>query len=88
MEASEPKLVNPNVIQYGVNSFRLGDLQIEHLFSRLKTSGKQLGAINSKVPPHIAEIISWMPWSLSELTPIIFNMELTHLSLDSSILKL
>ena len=28
MEASEPKWVNPNDIQYGVNSLRLGGLHI------------------------------------------------------------
>ena len=28
MEAAEPKWVNPNDIQYGVNSFRLGCLQL------------------------------------------------------------
>ena len=28
MEASEPKCVNPDDIQYGVNSLRVGGLQI------------------------------------------------------------
>ena len=29
---------------------------------------------------------TWRPSSLSKLTPIIFNMELTHLGLEASIL--
>ena len=37
MEASEPKWVNPDDIKYGVNSIRLGHLQIYKQISVLKS---------------------------------------------------
>ena len=37
MEASEPKRANPNDIQYGVNSLRLGGLNILTLIKRKNT---------------------------------------------------
>ena len=36
MEASEPKSVNPNDIQYGLNSLRLGGLHIVYVMVTTK----------------------------------------------------
>ena len=41
MEASEPKWVNSNDIQYGVNSHRLGDLQM-NINKWVKQNGKKI----------------------------------------------
>ena len=51
MEASEPKRVNSNYILYGVNSHRLGDLNIKIMFHLLeaKTLFEKLSENNEKI---------------------------------------
>ena len=50
MEASEPKWVNPNNIQYGVNSLRLGGL---HILPMKCTSTTKLYHLKSDIPKTI-----------------------------------
>ena len=71
MGASEPKWVSPNAIQYGVNSLRLGSL---HIQDRVNFYSKKIRNI----------LMNWRPTNQSDLSPIKYNMELTHLGSEAS----
>ena len=86
MEACKPKLVNSILDIIGINLHRLGSLQISNTFYypsfALKNKFCDIHFHISIVMLTLSDI--WRPPNLSELTPILFNMGLTHLGLEAS----
>ena len=87
LKASEPKWVNSNYNLYGVNSLRLGGLRLMYLI----TSRKFVRSLMTKNLTwsylklwYNNVIDKWRPPNQSKLTPMIFNMGLAHLGLETS----
>ena len=87
MEASEPKWVNPVLNIMGINSLRLGGLHKS--FSNISMITDLWSCNCLEIWDYVSRFLYFtsklMDSSVSELTPIIFNVELTHLASEAYI---